>query len=328
MKSIKNILCIIDHPDQAAEVVEQAKLLAKGQQAVLCIAAVLDKPEFALPIFDSKLSLESTLQKIREQKLSELTDICERHCAGTQVETKLLEGIPFIAITHEVLSNQRDFVVRACVDAEHMNRIISKDNMQLLRNCPAPVLLLKPQVSGSLKNILATIDVLESDSTQDEEAHVQSKLNERVMKYSVEVALAEGASLHVGSVWDAIGEQFLRHSAFSNMSGKRVDSYVEQTQVECEQRLQTFLSKMQAAIGDDAFEYLQPHTHLVKGLPEKEIPLIASENKIDLIVMGTVARTGIPGFIIGNTAESILEHVNCSVLAIKPEGFKSPVAQG
>ncbi|ABM21246.1 MAG: universal stress protein [Gammaproteobacteria bacterium] len=46
---------------------------------------------------------------------------------------------------------------------------------------------------------------------------------------------------------------------------------------------------------------------------------------IDLIVMGTVGRVGIPGLIIGNTAESILEQAKCSVLAIKPEGFKTPI---
>lgn len=47
--------------------------------------------------------------------------------------------------------------------------------------------------------------------------------------------------------------------------------------------------------------------------------------RADLVVMGTVARTGVAGLIIGNTAEAILEQVNCSVLAIKPAGFKSPV---
>ena len=45
----------------------------------------------------------------------------------------------------------------------------------------------------------------------------------------------------------------------------------------------------------------------------------------DLVVMGTVARTGVPGFIMGNTAEMILNQIDCSVLAIKPSGFVTPV---
>jgi nucleotide-binding universal stress UspA family protein len=41
--------------------------------------------------------------------------------------------------------------------------------------------------------------------------------------------------------------------------------------------------------------------------------------------MGTVARTGVRGFIMGNTAETVLEQIDCSVLAIKPQGFVTPV---
>jgi nucleotide-binding universal stress UspA family protein len=41
--------------------------------------------------------------------------------------------------------------------------------------------------------------------------------------------------------------------------------------------------------------------------------------------MGTVARTGIRGFFMGNTAETILEQIDCSVLAIKPQEFVTPV---
>jgi universal stress protein E len=41
--------------------------------------------------------------------------------------------------------------------------------------------------------------------------------------------------------------------------------------------------------------------------------------------METVGRTGIPGLLMGNTAETILQQVNCSVLAIKPPGFVTPV---
>ncbi len=41
--------------------------------------------------------------------------------------------------------------------------------------------------------------------------------------------------------------------------------------------------------------------------------------------MGTVARSGIPGFMVGNTAEKILNRVDCSVMALKPKKWKSPI---
>jgi nucleotide-binding universal stress UspA family protein len=46
---------------------------------------------------------------------------------------------------------------------------------------------------------------------------------------------------------------------------------------------------------------------------------------VDLLVLGTVCRTGVPGFLIGNTAERILNQGNCSVLTGKPDGFLTPV---
>jgi hypothetical protein len=42
--------------------------------------------------------------------------------------------------------------------------------------------------------------------------------------------------------------------------------------------------------------------------------------------MGTIGRSGVPGLLIGNTAERMLSAVDCSILALKPEGFVSPVA--
>jgi nucleotide-binding universal stress UspA family protein len=43
------------------------------------------------------------------------------------------------------------------------------------------------------------------------------------------------------------------------------------------------------------------------------------------LVMGTIARTGLSGMIIGNTAEQVLGLIQTSVIAVKPEGFESPV---
>ena len=63
----------------------------------------------------------------------------------------------------------------------------------------------------------------------------------------------------------------------------------------------------------------------MKGDPRRDIPAFAKEIKADLVVMGTVARTGLSGFFMGNTAETILNQLDCSVLAIKPPGFVTPV---
>ena len=54
-------------------------------------------------------------------------------------------------------------------------------------------------------------------------------------------------------------------------------------------------------------------------------PKLAKDLNAGLVVMGTVFRTGIPGLIIGNTAETVMNKLECSILAIKPQKFVTNV---
>jgi len=67
-----------------------------------------------------------------------------------------------------------------------------------------------------------------------------------------------------------------------------------------------------------------PEVHLLKGNPAATIDGLTRDLQADLVVMGTVGRTGIPGFFIGNTAEEVLQTTTASVLAVKPRDFISP----
>ena len=67
------------------------------------------------------------------------------------------------------------------------------------------------------------------------------------------------------------------------------------------------------------------HVHLVQGTAGHVVPEFVAHNEIDLVVMGTVNRTDVPGLFMGNTAEIILSRVACSVLAVKPDDFQTPI---
>ena len=100
-----------------------------------------------------------------------------------------------------------------------------------------------------------------------------------------------------------------------------MDSYEGAVGLERRHWLDRLLRKAGAWIGPEDSQAVEPRTHLLKGSPSAIIPNLARTLRVDLIVMGTVARTGIPGLIIGNTAESILRDIDCSLLAVKPEGL-------
>lgn len=55
------------------------------------------------------------------------------------------------------------------------------------------------------------------------------------------------------------------------------------------------------------------------------LPKFCRETDYDLIVLGTVTNVGLPGYFIGETAETLLSELSASVLAVKPEGWISPI---
>lgn len=61
---------------------------------------------------------------------------------------------------------------------------------------------------------------------------------------------------------------------------------------------------------------------LLEGDPASEIVRYASDNGIDLIVMGTHGRTGLERLLMGSVAERVLRESTCSVLVVKlPRGL-------
>jgi len=55
---------------------------------------------------------------------------------------------------------------------------------------------------------------------------------------------------------------------------------------------------------------------LETGSPKQEIIRIASENNVDLIVVGSHGRHGL-ALLLGSTANSVLHHAQCDVLAVR-----------
>ncbi len=58
---------------------------------------------------------------------------------------------------------------------------------------------------------------------------------------------------------------------------------------------------------------------LAHGRTEREVLSLAREMKVDLIVLGSHGRHGI-GLLLGSTANAILHHADCDVLAVRISG--------
>jgi nucleotide-binding universal stress UspA family protein len=135
-----------------------------------------------------------------------------------------------------------------------------------------------------------------------------------IAQLAASLAKQDGAELHVVHAWTVFGETILRGRA--RVSEVEIREFVRREA----DRHRRMLDALLATHTDGTAE-----VHIVKGNADWVIPRIAKVKRIDLLVMGTVCRTGISGFLIGNTAEKVLADVDCSVLTVKPEGFQSPV---
>jgi universal stress protein E len=75
------------------------------------------------------------------------------------------------------------------------------------------------------------------------------------------------------------------------------------------------------------FELPAAQTHVQEGMPEDVIPALAAQLDAEMVVIGTIGRTGLSAAIIGNTAEHVIDRLDCDVLAVKPAGFVCPLAK-
>ena len=137
------------------------------------------------------------------------------------------------------------------------------------------------------------------------------------IEISTTLAGLKHAELHVVTAWEGWMEQALRRRA----GDAEVDAAVAGKEAQTDALLNELLSEFESA-------NTQLHKHIHEGNPATVIRSVANHVETDLLVMGTVCRTGAAGLLISNTAETVLSGVNCSLLALKPDGFVSPVQVG
>lgn len=323
MKRFNNILCVVEPGKECKPALERAVTLADNNQARLTVITVVPSISAGIGMPEGSpisTELQETTVTTHKQKLVSLTEPYRQH---VKIETRVLTGTPFLEIIREVLRATHDLVIKCPESLDWLDRLFSSDDKHLLRKCPCPVWMVRPQTGDLFDRILAAVDV--DDSYPSHELKSRQALNEMVMELASSLAVSEFAELHVVHAWEAIGESALRHGAFIQRPKNEVKAYVDQVRRHHAELLETFIKKVSAKLGEDAVDYVKPHLHMPKGSARKVIPELATELQVDCIVMGTVARTGIPGLFMGNTAETILDQIECSVLAIKPPGFITPV---
>ncbi len=309
MKRFKNILYFADGATEISPSLQRAVELARINHARLTVLDVLAETESPARI-EKQLGMD--LNEILSNRRQELLEgMVAPFSENDLIYTRVLTGSPFMAVIRAVLRNGYDLVMKeAHPPTAFPDRMFGSTDMHLLRKCPCPVWIDRPNAASPYGTILAAVD---PDAEQGEEC---AKL---VMDLATSLATRESARLAIVHAWRLYGESMLRNG-LARVSPAKLEMMLDETRELHRENLQRLLAPYE--LDDNAVE-----VYLKKGEPAASIHQVSNELQADLIVMGTVGRLGIPGFFIGNTAEEVLQTTQASVLAVKPKGFISPVLE-
>lgn len=180
-------------------------------------------------------------------------------------------------------------------DSPLKKALLTPADWKLLRHCPTPVLLVKTATPWAGRVILAAIDVGNADAEHQ-------ALHDAIIDHGFDIARVAKAQLHVISA----------HPSPMLSAGDPVFQLRETI----EARYREQCAKFQAE-----FDIDDTRLHIEEGPADVLIPHAAHKWEAAVTIIGTVARTGLSGALIGNTAEVVLDAVESDVLVLKPQAL-------
>lgn len=236
------------------------------------------------------------------QQMTSLVD--EAAAAGIKAAELRTAGKPWQELLREAVTNDYDLMIVGSHQQHALGKLLlGNTGRRLIRKCPCPVWVTSPVEDGQVRRILVPTDFSETADEATKLAHA--------------VAQQLEAELHL---LHAIEYHFEPQMRDLIASPEEVEEYQSRLHADAERQLSEAVSRcgLDHAIALD-------HRHVAVGTPDTAIRTVVGELAVDLVVMNTLGRSGLKGLLVGNTAEQVLNHLTCSILAIKPDDFQCPI---
>lgn len=309
MQSFRHILFVSRGARDETEALKQALSLARNNSAALTATIVC--PAWPDTMAAYKDRFMASLREEMEHLIDGVRSSLKLDRNGVPVTIHVDSGsTPVVRVVRRVIREAHDLVVKDAEPTEKQTGFEAFD-MDLLRKCPCPVWLCRP-IARRRNEIRVGVAI--DPQSQEPAGH---DLSLRLLTLARSLADTCSGELEIISCWDFEYEGYLSHSPWGRVPEDEVQQAVAEARDKHHDALEALVEE--SAIGGTC------RVHHFRGQPDKAIPSRVEELGVDILVMGTVARTGIAGFFIGNTAESVLQEIRCSLLALKPPGFTSPV---
>jgi nucleotide-binding universal stress UspA family protein len=300
---MQRILVFTPAEDHRLRAVGLAAALARKTGASLLLVRVIEEsatwqsgPEAS----ESERKLRDLLVDRETRDLQKVADsIRTASPEPIEIEIEVRWGVPWEVVIEIVKRRSFDLVVKPARGLSHSGRVFfGATALHLFRRCPCPVWVVGDD--GNLpQRILLSIDP-SADPTRREMA---SKL----IEWGDAVRAASGAEIEIASVWQAPAANLLKEV----FEGPELDAYVRDAFERAEKGLATIIRESRSGPA-------VARCHLLSGSPRDMIPDFAEDRGFDLVVVGTLGRTGVAAELLGETAEMILRGVRCSVLTVSP----------
>lgn len=287
MQQIQKILFVADRTTETnTNALERAADLARSSGASLTLIDVVEAVGTNDPSLANLIKqMQERLVEERAESLGKLSKIWD----GVAAKVTVVPGKDIDAITHLVSEEGFDIVIKSTI-ASHLGHMIwGALDQKLMRKCPCAVWLVREDQDHNFKRVVAAVD-----SLGDEE------LARNILETAATVVRLIGGELHAITVVPTYLQLDPHHLLSTNVNELMRD--------DCKRRFDGLCKDLDVPL----------HTQILEGEPAERILEYVSEADIELVVAGSVARTGIPGLLMGNTAEMIFGALKTSVLTIKP----------
>jgi universal stress protein E len=313
MDMYQNILVVIDPTTDEQKALRRAIDLASRISAATPDQQIKITAFFS--IFDFSYEMTTILssgerntmrQMVITEKQQWLDDIISVTNSPIEITSKVVwHNRPFEAIIEQVIEQKYDLVVKGTHQHDKFKSVVfTPTDWHILRKCPCPVLLVKEHEWPQQGNILAAVNV-----GSDEAEHLS--LNEAITKQAKNIAQLITANVHL----------------VNSFPGTPVNIAIEIPEFDASEYNSAMQAHHKEAMNNHAnrFEIPLSNTYVEEGLPEAVIEQAALKIDAELVILGTIGRTGISAALIGNTAEHVIDQLDCDVLALKPDGYISPL---
>jgi universal stress protein E len=300
MKEFQKILVVVDSSQSEQIALKRALELADQTGAKLHLVDLVKDVSLTFRLLSRDYThIHTLLVQEKQVGVQKLVDLCKAH--GVEATGEVLEGISSQLTIDAARRFEADLIIRGAKGAHSLETgSLGASAQKLLRNLPCSVWLAQAEHEVECKSIVAAVD-----ASPDDAAH--AKLSRRILQIGQQLAVRERGKLHVCYVWGLYGSEMLKH----RLPESEYEMLVAHNRKQHTESFEKLLSEFE-------LHATSPNAHILEGEPSSVIPTLCEEQQADLLICGTVARHGISGLLLGNTAERIIRRVDCSILAVTP----------